>query len=204
MVRKSVILLFLVFVAHSLSAQFAPTTNVFRNDTGFTMGALIIMGKDTVPHVKIREVVVFPLREFKNPKEAERFSRLVYNVKKVYPYSLLIKKTLYDINNHLASLKTEKERKEYLKQAEKTLRAQFEGQITQLSYNQGRILIKLVDRETGQTTYEVLKQLKGTFQAIFWQSIARIFGSNLKSEYDAKGEDLMIEEIVVKIEQGQL
>ena len=84
------------------------------------------------------------------------------------------------------------------------MRAQFEDQLVKLSITQGRILIKLVDRETGSTTYEVLKELKGSFSAFIFQGIARLFGSNLKSEYDALEEDKMIEDIIVRIENGQL
>jgi hypothetical protein len=84
------------------------------------------------------------------------------------------------------------------------LRAQFENELVNLTITQGKILIKLVDRETGNTTYEVLKELKGGFSAFIFQGIARLFGSNLKSEYDAKEEDRMIEDIIVRIENGQI
>jgi hypothetical protein len=76
--------------------------------------------------------------------------------------------------------------------------------LRKLTFTQGRILIKLIDRETGHTTYEIVKELKGSLSAFFWQSVARIFGSNLKMEYDAKGDDRMIEDIVIRIENGML
>ncbi len=91
-----------------------------------------------------------------------------------------------------------------IKAQEKKLRAQFEDELVRLTITQGRILIKLVDRETGNTTYEVLKELKGGFNAFLFQGIALLFGSSLKSEYDAIEEDRMIEDIIVRIENGML
>lgn len=80
----------------------------------------------------------------------------------------------------------------------------FEDDVKNLTITQGRILLKLIDRETGNTTYLILQDLKGNFSAVFWQTVARVFGSNLKSEYDPKGEDHLIEQIVQMIEAGQL
>ena len=99
---------------------------------------------------------------------------------------------------------TERQRKAFIKEAEKQIREEFEEDVTHLTISQGRILIKLIDREVGNTTYIVLQNMKGKVSAIFWQGIARIFGSNLKSEYEPEGEDEMIEEIILMIEAGQL
>ena len=97
-----------------------------------------------------------------------------------------------------------KKRKEFINEAEKELRNQFEDELKGLTITQGRILIKLIDRETGETSYELVKELKGSFSAVLWQTVARIFGSNLKSEFDPEGEDKLINEIVMLIEAGQL
>ncbi|MGQ9848142.1 MAG: DUF4294 domain-containing protein, partial [Bacteroidales bacterium] len=104
----------------------------------------------------------------------------------------------------LKKIPTEEGRKEYLKIAEKKLRADFEDEIKNLTMSEGRLLIKLINRETGKTSYELIKQLKGSFNAFLYQQIARLFGENLKEEYDAKGEDKYIEEIVIRIENGEL
>jgi len=82
------------------------------------------------------------------------------------------------------------------------LKKEFEGQLKQLTVKQGRILIKLIDRETGKTSYDLVKQLRGSFSAWMWQGLAKLFGSDLKSEYDAKGEDRMIEVAIAQIENG--
>ena len=91
-----------------------------------------------------------------------------------------------------------------IKETENKIRTEFEEDVKRLTITQGRILIKLIDRETGNTTYQVLQNVKGNVSAVFWQAIARIFGSNLKSEYDPYGEDELIERIIVMIEAGQL
>ena len=104
----------------------------------------------------------------------------------------------------MLTLKTDKQKKEYIKQVEKEIRNEFEGDLRNLTITQGRILIKLIDRETGNTSYDLVKELRGAFPAIFWQTLARVFGSNLKSRFDAEGEDKLLNEIVVMIENGQL
>jgi lipopolysaccharide export system protein LptA len=170
---------------------------------GYIIRGMVIDG-DTVMHVFVNEVIVYPPRKFKNEAQRRQYGRLVYYVKKVYPYSLLIKYQLDAIEAQLDSIKDPAAKKKFIKLKEKELRDSFEGDLVKLTVNQGRILLKLVDRQTGHTTYELLSTLKGSFSATFWQSIAKIFGSDLKQEYDSTGEDAMIEEIVVLIENGQL
>ncbi|HMC98331.1 MAG TPA: DUF4294 domain-containing protein, partial [Flavobacteriales bacterium] len=92
----------------------------------------------------------------------------------------------------------------YVKLAEAELRAEFEGELKDLTVSQGRVLIKLVDRETGHTSYELVKELRGNFQAFIWQGLARLFGNDLKDEYDPFGDEAMIEAIVQRIERGEL
>ena len=164
----------------------------------------IVIDGDTVPHRYIHEIIIFPPRVFKNKRQYRRYTRLVRYVKKVYPYSQIIKNMLIEIEYALDSIPTEKGKKAYVKRKEKALKNEFEGQLRKLTFTQGRILIKLIDRETGETTYELVKKLKGSLSAFFWQSVAVIFSSSLKYEYDAKGDDRMIEEIVVQIENGLL
>ena len=93
-------------------------------------------------------------------------------------------------------------RDKYIKESEKKLFDEFEKPLKHLTITQGRILIKLIDRETGNTSYQLIKTLKGNFSAFLWQGIARLFGSSLKSEYDAEGDDKAIEAIVNAIDAG--
>ena len=101
----------------------------------------------------------------------------------------------------MATLETEKEQRAYIKQVEQELLRDYKEDLKKMTVTQGRILIKLVDRETGDTSYELVKELRGNLSAAFWQALARLFGSNLKSEYDAEGEDRLIEEIILLIEK---
>lgn len=159
---------------------------------------------DTVLLVKHNPIVIMPPYRFLNQRQQQRYDKLVRNVKKVWPYAIIIRRVYAELVDSIAKLPTEEAKKEFVKVQEKKLRAQFEDELIHLTITQGRILIKLVDRETGSTTYEVLKELKGGFNAFLFQGIARLFGSNLKSEYDALEEDKMIEDIIHRIENGTL
>ncbi len=164
----------------------------------------IVIDGDTLWVAELDEVYIFPTRKFKSRRERRRYTRLIYNVKKAYPWAKLAGEKLAEVEVHLMSLETEKAQKDYMKQVEKELLKDYKDDLKKLTITQGRILIKLVDRETGDTSYELVKELRGKISAVFWQALARLFGSNLKSEYDAEDEDRLIEEIVVLIENGQL
>jgi hypothetical protein len=179
------------------------------NSSAQTEGSLYdipykIENGDTVYTVMIDEVHIISRHTVKNPWDEKRYWRLVYNLKKVYPYAKLAKNKLIELNSHFVEMKTEKEKKEYTKQVEKELKAQFEEELKNLTVTQGRLLIKLIDRETGKTSYELVKELRGNISAIFWQTLAKLFGSSLKAEYDANGSDKQIEDILIAIDQGFL
>jgi hypothetical protein len=164
----------------------------------------VIQDGDTVYLSSLQEAVIQPRKRSAETRDLRQYRKLVYNVKKVYPYAKLAGEKFGEINAHLQTLKTNKEQKEYIKQVEDELLKQYEEDLKNLTITQGRILIKLIDRETNKTSYEVVKDLRGSFQAAFWQAIARIFGSNLKTEFDAEGEDKVLNEIMIMIENGQL
>lgn len=160
---------------------------------------------DTVYYVRLRELVVRAPRKFKSRAEERQYWKLVYNVKKVYPYAKLAGKKLHELNEQYLKLNSEKERRAYSKQAEESLKAEFEGELRKLTISQGRILLRLVDRETGNTTFEILKDFRGSLSAVFWQTVAKIFGSNLKTRYNpSSGEDKIIEQIITQIEEGSI
>ncbi len=202
--RKLILLFFISFTKILVAQEPIHIDSVKSGDiNGYLVHAIIENG-DTLIHVPIRQIIVRPPYKFTSRKQRKRYSRLVRYVKKVYPYSIIISNQLNDIHAHLDEQKTKKDKKAFLKRKEKELKKEFEGKLRKLTYSQGRILMKLIDRETGVTTYEIVKELKGSLNAFFWQSVARLFGSNLKLEYDPKGDDRMIEDIVTRIENGQL
>lgn len=164
----------------------------------------IFVDGDTILLTSIDEVIIFPEPKFKSKREWRRYHRLVRHVKKVYPYAKMAGEKYKIVSAHLLTLKTEKEKKAYIKQVEQEIHDEYEEDLKKLTITQGRILLKLIDREVGETSYDLLKEFKGTFSAFFWQTLARIFGHNLKSEFDPEGEDILLNEIVILIENGQL
>lgn len=164
----------------------------------------IILDGDTIWVADLDEVYIFPTKRFKNRRERRRYTRLIHNVKKAYPWARMAGRKLAEVEIHMATLETEKQQKEYIRVVEKELLGDYKHDLKKLTVTQGRILIKLIDRETGDTSYELVKELRGNLSAALWQALARLFGSNLKSKYDAGGEDRLIEEIIILIENGQL
>lgn len=163
----------------------------------------VIVDRDTIANIPLNNVYILGFKEGTSKKEKRRKTRLVNNILKVYPYARTAAEVLEKYDKMLAGL-PEKEQKALMKQAEKNLRKQYLGDIENMTFSQGIILLKLVDRETGKTTYKIVDELRGSFQAFFYQSIARIFKYNLKDNYDPKGNDKEIEQIVRMIEDGEL
>jgi len=175
-----------------------------ENEGGGILEVKISPEGDTTFHAAISPVYIYPPRVFKSKRERKRYYRLVRNVKKVYPYSQIIKKIFIESEFVLRHMDNNRERRKYINKKEKELKREFEDDIRRMTYSQGRILIKLVDRETHHTSYELVKHFKGSVAAFFWQGVARVFHTDLKYEYDPDGADKWIEEIVAKIENGQL
>jgi len=163
-----------------------------------------IVNGDTIWVANVDEVYIFPEKTFENLHQQRKYNRLIMNVKKAYPWAKMAGQLMIEVNNHILTLPTEKEQKEYLKQVEKGLLDNYTEDMKKLTVTQGKILIKLVYRETGETSYEIVEFYRGKFSAFFWQALARLFGSNLKLNYDPYGEDRLIEEIVIQIEHGEL
>jgi hypothetical protein len=163
---------------------------------------VFINSPDSLPHVQLKPVTVFPLPKDMSPRQRRQYNSLELKVKKVYPMAKLASVKLGEYNRVYSSFKNERERKNYVKKVEKDLFAEFEGEIRKMKVSEGRILIKLLDRETGNSSYEIIKEFKGGFSAFFWQSVARLFGHDLKAQYDPYVEDRLIEYIVWEIEMG--
>lgn len=154
---------------------------------------------ETLPTLTMKDAKVVSTRSFKSERDRQAYLKLKRNVRKAYPYAVLASVKLREYDAKLAEV-PEAKRDEYLKKAEKDLKAQFEGDLKNLTMAQGRILIRLINRETGMTTYKVIKDYRGGFNAFMWQSFGLLFGNNLKWKYDpTKGEDKMIEEIIQQI-----
>jgi len=179
--------------------------HLFSQDT---LKPMVVPGKimqgDTLPFIDMRTVVVFPQMDFKSWSDLVGYERLVMNVKKVYPYAKLAGVKLTEYKHKLDSLPNERERKKFLKAAEKELEAQFGNEIKDLNFTQGNLLIKLVYRQTGNSTFAIVKELRGSFSAFIYQTLARLFGYDLRTQYDPEGTDKAIEHIVQMIDDGSL
>ena len=159
---------------------------------------------DTMPLITHYTCVIVADKVFKNKRDQVKWDKLKRDVKAAYPYALLARMKLAEMDSVLVTIKGEKERMAYNEKCEKELTAQFETDMKSLTATQGRILFKLIDRETGSTTYQLIKTRRGSFSAFMWQSVAFVFGNNLKTEYDPDGEDKGIEDCVQLIELGLL
>lgn len=164
----------------------------------------IIIGNDTVPHIWLKQADI--IRKAGNTRfihrQNRRNIRLEYNVRKVYPYARIAAKKVNEIEHRLSQVSKESERKKIIKEEYSQLMKTFKTPLTQLTITQGRILIRLIYRETSHTSFAHIREYRGTVNAYFWQSIALIFGNNLKAAYDPYGEDAEIEAIVQKILAG--
>ncbi|RLD65960.1 MAG: DUF4294 domain-containing protein [Bacteroidetes bacterium] len=190
--RKAVIIISLFFAYVGLSAQqVEPIINYG-----------IIIDGDTISNIFLEPVYIVDYKKFPNERAKIRYTRLVRYVKKVYPYAKLAGKKLQEYDNILQAAKTDREKKKVMKQVEKEFRAEYEGSLRKLTIGQGKILVKLLYRETDNSAYNLLKDMRGGFSATMWQGVGRLFGYNLKNEYDPKGEDRQIEMIVRMIERG--
>lgn len=165
----------------------------------------IIEGSDTIPYVALPQVYVFPVLKFKSAKQEKFYWRTVRDVKKTLPHAKAIAAVLNEINAELEKIPNEKDKKKFMKSKEDVLLGQFEPQLKKLSLRQGKLLIRLVDRQCDRTSYELIKDYRGGTRAFFWQGFARLFGANLKSEFDPNDpDDQIIERVILLVENGQL
>lgn len=171
---------------------------------GYTIPAITNLNGENIPNWVIPEIVVIPKRKFKSNKDYRQYQRMIRNLKAVYPYAQIARAKFNDLNYQLTQLHTKREKEKYIDQVEKEIRDEFEKKLMSLTVSQGKMLIKLLDRETGRTSYELLKELKGGFSASLWQAVARIFGSNLKTEFDEDGDDKILNELILLYEHQQL
>jgi hypothetical protein len=162
----------------------------------------MLIGNDTLPHLDLPTVNVSPKKTFKSRNEEQQYWRMVMRVKKVWPYAKEAAVLLQKYQMEVPPGARGKDRRVYLRKAEDELMKKYGPTFKKMSINDGRVLIKLIDRETHKISYDLIHELKGGVSAVFWQGVARVFGNNLKSKYDPYGEDRQIELIIQYIEMG--
>lgn len=162
------------------------------------------VGSDSIQYVRTNKIYIFPPMEFKNDKQRQAYNRLVANIKKVLPLAKECNQIILETGAYLQTIPTKKERDAHMKAVEKGLKEEYTPRIKKLTYSQGKLLIKLIDRETHSTGYELIQAFLGPVRAGFYQAFAWVFGASLKKRYDPKGADRLVERIVLQVEAGQL
>lgn len=171
--------------------------------TAYRVRTCVYQG-DTIPYVSLPTVYIYKPLEFKNKRQARRYSKLVRDVKKVLPIANEVQRAIIETYEYLLTLPDDKARQRHLKAVEKSIKEQYTPRMKKLTFAQGKLLIKLVDRQTNSTGYELVKAFLGPFRAGFYQAFAALFGASLKKEYDPEGEDAVTERVVRMVENGQL
>lgn len=171
-----------------------------------SIGAVQIIenGEDTMYATYLKEISIFPELKFRNKKQERFYWRTVRDVKKTLPYAKLIKQDILYADSVLRTFSTEKEKRQWWRRFEKQLFRKYEKDFRGMYASQGMMLMKLVNRETQQTGYNLIKHYKGKFSANFWQFIAKLFKNDLKEEYDEKDKDRIVERVIILVESGQL
>ena len=198
MKRILLITFFFSFIAVHLQAQEQTTTI-----NGYLVPACIYEG-DTIASLRMPTLYCFKPLKFKNKKQQQRYSRLVRNVKKTLPIAKEVNRAIIETYEFLQTLPDEKARQKHLQAVEKSVKEQYTPRMKKLTFSQGKLLIKLINRETDSSSYELVKAFLGPFKAGFYQAFAAIFGASLKKEYHPEGEDAMVEQIVLLVESGQI
>ncbi|WP_256007585.1 MULTISPECIES: DUF4294 domain-containing protein [Pedobacter] len=165
-----------------------------KNDTIRVAGTNV--DGEMIPWIPLREVTIYGTRIFRSNAERVAYNRLRYNVMKVMPYALYAKRRYEQLERDLAVTPDKRAQKKLVKQCDKEIKDMFNREIKELTITQGQILTKLIDRELGRTTYDIVKETKGGVTAFLYQSVARVVGHNLKSTYDPS-QERDIESIIV-------
>ncbi|HTA83032.1 MAG TPA: DUF4294 domain-containing protein [Bacteroidia bacterium] len=200
---KRVFVIVLVFISIQSICQIKSIEKNSLRHLAVRLPATIING-DTVGIVDMSEVLVSRQRVFANCTDAANFYILESNIKVVYPYAVMAQATYSQCEETLNTITDKGEKKRYLKQVQKELMDQYETELKGLTVEQGKLLIKLIDRETGNTSYDIVKEMKGSLSAFMWQTVATLFGNNMKDTYDPTGQDKDIETILHLIERGDI
>jgi hypothetical protein len=177
--------------------------------TGPTFVPTVKVGKvlhegDSIQYMEMNNIYVYPSLTFKDKKQAKSYMRLVTNVKKVLPIAKEARQMLIETTEFLDMLPDEKSKEEHIKRVEDDIFRTYKPKMKKLTYSQGKLLIKLIDRECHSSSYDMIKAFMGPIRAGFWQVFAWGFGASLKKEYDPQGVDRLTERVVLMVEAGQI
>lgn len=198
---KKLLIFFLAFLL-CLPNTYA---GIFKKKNDKRLAALTtIVDGDTIPSFQLMEVNIYGRRDFSNKRKKKKYDKLVRDVLKTYPYSKEIKAVMVETYLYLQTLPNEEDQRKHLDKVEKGVWEQYLPIMKKMTLSQGKMLIKLIDRECNQTSYELIDAFIGRFKARFYQTFAALFGASLKKEYDPTGDDADIEEIIYLYENDLL
>lgn len=164
----------------------------------------VLDGGDSIQYMEMNNVFVYPQLTFKNKKQASAYMQLVRNVKKVLPIAKEANQLLIETYEYLETLPNKKTKDEHMKKVEQEIIKTYKPRMKKLTYSQGKLLIKLINRECNSSSYDIIKAFLGPVRSGFWQAFAYIYGASLKKEYDSEGVDRLTERVVLLVEAGQL
>lgn len=196
-----IFILFLFFGSLKCFAQQQPRSAAQRT---VYLTPMCIYEGDTIPYVKLPTVYIFKPLKFKNKRDMNKYYKLIRDVKKVLPISKEINHAIIETYEYMMTLPNEKARQKHMKAVEKSLKEQYTPRMKKLTFAQGKLLIKMIDRQTHSTGYELVKAFMGPFKAGFYQTFAALFGASLKKQYDPTGDDALTERVILMVENGQL
>ncbi|GAB6009234.1 DUF4294 domain-containing protein [Dysgonomonas reticulitermitis] len=194
--KKIIIVFLLSFIAVTVNCQ-------TERKTYWDMAVISETG-DTIAMFNLNPVYVFAPMKFKDEKQRQAYSKLVRDVRITYPYARKIAEAVIETYEYMQTLPTDKERQKYLEDVQKFMTSEYKPKLKKMTKAQGKILIKLVDRECNTSSYNIVKALLGSFKAGVYNAFAGLFGNSLKVEYEPDGRDAEIENIVVQIKQGTI
>lgn len=161
-------------------------------------------GRDSIQYVELNNIWVYPQPKFKNARQRAAYNRLIYNIKRVLPIAKECDRIIIETGEYLELLPNKKAKDQHMKVVEQDIKREYTPRVKKLTYSQGKLLIKLIDRECNNSSYDLIKAFLGPIRAGFYQSFAWIFGASLKKSYDPNGADRITERIVRQVEAGQL
>ena len=176
------------------SPTFVPTVKVSK----------VLVGGDSLQYMEFSNVYVYPQLTFSSKRQQQSYMRLVKNVKITLPLAKEVRQILIETAEYLETLPNDKAKEAHIKRVEQSILKEYKPKMKKLTYSQGKLLIKLINRECNSTSYEAIQAFMGPLRAGFWQAFAWAFGASLKKEYDPEGTDRLTERVVLLVEAGQL
>lgn len=196
--------LFLLVLACNFSVASGQGVPIRSEPDSLLFHETVVLEGDTLPLMQTAEVQVSGSKKERSHAFQRKYERLKPKVIEVYPYAQVAALLLSYYEEQLQEMNMEVRQKAYMKKVENELKKEFKDEIKGLTVSEGRVLMKLIDRETGNTSYRIIEELRGNVAAFFWQSVARVFGSDLKTRYDPIDEDRVVEAILLDIRRGEL